>query len=410
MCGAICAPFDAAGIDLRQAADRVLRLPAVADKTFLITIGDRTVGGMTARDQMVGPWQVPVADVAVTLMGFKTYRGEAMAMGERTPLALISPEASGRMAIGEAITNIAAAAIANIGDIKLSANWMAAAGHPGEDAALFDTVRAVALELCPQLGISIPVGKDSLSMKTTWEDGGAKKEVTAPLSLIVSAFAPVQDARRTLTPQLRTDCGDTDLILIDLGLNRCRLGGSALAQVFGQLGNQSPDVEQAADLKGYFEAVQQLNRDGRLLAYHDRSDGGLLATICEMMFAGTRRRDDRRLCAAVAARSGAEPRGIVQRGTGRGAAGAARTYAPCEKVFAAAGLERAFHLIGTLNADDTLRIRAGGQEILSAPRVELQRAWSETTCHMQKLRDNPECAQQEYDRISTTVIRDFTRA
>src|SRR6185295_5397423 len=209
--------FDASNIDLREAALRVLQLPAVADKTFLISIGDRTVGGMTARDQMVGPWQVPVADVAVTLAGFFEYRGEAMAMGERTQLALIDPAASGRMAVGEAITNIAAAAIAEIGAIKLSANWMAAAGHPGEDAALYDTVRAVGMELCPQLGISIPVGKDSLSMKTAWSEGGAEKSVTAPLSLIVSAFAPVTDARKTLTPQLHLDGGKTALVLLDLG-------------------------------------------------------------------------------------------------------------------------------------------------------------------------------------------------
>jgi len=270
---------------LRVAAYRVLRLPAVADKTFLITIGDRTVGGLTARDQMVGPWQVPVADVAVSLMGFDTHRGEAFAMGERTQLALVSPEASGRMAVGEAITNIAAAPIAAIGDIKLSANWMAAAGHPGEDAALFDTVRAVALDLCPQLGVSIPVGKDSLSMKTTWDDNGVRKEVTAPLSLIVSAFAPVADVRGTLTPQLRTDCGDTALLLVDLGAGLCRMGGSALAQVYGHTGSHAPDVD-AARLKAFFGAVQQLNRDGKILAYHDRSDGGLFATVCEMAFAG----------------------------------------------------------------------------------------------------------------------------
>ena len=210
----------------------------MADKTFLITIGDRTVGGMSARDQMVGPWQVPVADVAVTLAGFSSTAGEAMAMGERTPLALIDPAASGRMAIGEAITNIAAAPIAALGEVKLSANWMAAAGHPGEDAALYDTVRAVGMELCPALGISIPVGKDSMSMKTTWSDAGVAKEVTAPLSLIVSAFARVTDARKTLTPQLRMDCGDTVLVLADLGAGKNRLGGSALAQVYGELGNR----------------------------------------------------------------------------------------------------------------------------------------------------------------------------
>ncbi len=254
------APFDVAGLDLRESAYRVLRLPAVADKTFLISIGDRSVGGMTARDQMVGPWQVPVADVAVTLMGYRTCLGEAFAVGERTPVALIDPAASARMAIGEAITNMAAALIEHIGEIKLSANWMAAAGHPGEDAALFDAVRAVGMELCPLLGISIPVGKDSMSMKTVWEaeaglgDAKVKKEVIAPLSLIVSAFSRVADARKTLTPQLRMDCGETELILIDLGAGRNRLGGSALAQVYKQVGNDAPDmagVEGAERLKGF---------------------------------------------------------------------------------------------------------------------------------------------------------------
>ena len=268
-------PFDTSGIDLTQAAYRVLRLPSVGDKTFLIAIGDRTVGGLTARDQMVGPWQVPVADVAVTLMGYQTCRGEAMAMGERTPLALIHAQASGRMAVGEAITNIAAAPIRDIGDIKLSANWMAAAGHPGEDAALYDTVRAVAMELCPQLGISIPVGKDSLSMKTTWREDGATREVTAPLSLIVSAFAPVEDARRTLTPQLRTHCGETVLLLVDLGHGRCRLGGSALAQVYGEIGAEAPDLDAPERLAAFFKTLQALNHEGLILAYHDRSDGGL---------------------------------------------------------------------------------------------------------------------------------------
>ncbi|MGH8757187.1 MAG: phosphoribosylformylglycinamidine synthase, partial [Burkholderiales bacterium] len=223
--------FAVNNIDLPDAVHRVLRLPAVADKTFLISIGDRTVGGLSARDQMVGPWQIPVADVAVTLMGYKTVRGEAFAMGERTPLAVINPKASACMAVAEALTNIAAAPIASLGDVKLSCNWMAAAGHPGEDAALFDAVQVVAMELCPQLGVSIPVGKDSLSMKTGWEDNAKRKEVTAPLSLIVSAFAPVPDVTKTLTPQLRTDCGETELILIDLGNGKNRLGGSALAQV-----------------------------------------------------------------------------------------------------------------------------------------------------------------------------------
>ena len=387
-------PFEAAGIDLREAAYRVLRLPAVADKTFLISIGDRTVGGMTARDQMVGPWQVPVADVAVTLMGFRTYRGEAFAMGEKTPLALISPEASGRMAIGEAITNIAAASIANIGDIKLSANWMAAAGHAGEDAALFDTVRAVALELCPQLGISIPVGKDSLSMKTAWMERGVKKEVTAPLSLIISAFAPVDDARATLTPQLRGDCGDTVLLLLDLGEGRCRLGGSALAQVYGQLGNAAPDLDHAATLVKLFQCIQIVMKEGRALAYHDRADGGLFATLCEIMFAG-RTGVTLRLDGVIADKSVVEFLFNEELGA---VLQVRRTDAAAVKfVFESAGL--VCHDIGTLNHEQVLRIVQDGHEIFREPRAALQRAWSETTFHMQRLRDNPECAQQEYDRI-----------
>ncbi len=389
-------PFDAAGIDLKEGIYRVLRLPAVADKTFLISIGDRTVGGMTARDQMVGPWQVPVADVAVTLMGFDTCRGEAMAMGERTPLALLSPAASGRMAIGEAITNIAAAAIDDIGDVKLSANWMAAAGHAGEDAMLYDTVRAVALEMCPALGISIPVGKDSLSMKTAWQEDGAKREVTAPLSLIVSAFAPVEDARRTLTPQLRFDCGDSDLILVDLGRGWCRLGGSALAQVYGALGSESPDVDEPETLKAFFGAVQQLNRDGKILAYHDRSDRGLFVTLCEMMVAsqcglaldvtaagGTRD--------AVAALFNEELGAVLQ-------VRRADTSAVLD-VFARAGLGALARVIGEPNAGDMLHIAFGGQEIFRDSRVNLRRAWSETTYQMQKLRDNPACAREEYNRL-----------
>jgi phosphoribosylformylglycinamidine synthase len=408
--------FDTEGLDLGEAAFRVLRLPSVADKTFLISIGDRTVGGMTARDQMIGPWQVPVSDVAVTLAGFQEYRGEAFAMGERTPLALIDPAASGRMAVGEAITNIAAAPIEDIGRIKLSANWMAAAGHPGEDAALYDTVRAVGMELCPELGISIPVGKDSMSMKTVWEENGVRKEVTAPLSLIVSAFAPCEDARRVLTPQLRTDVGETDLILIDLGRGLCRLGGSALAQVYNQTGNRVPDVLDASRLKVFFRTIQQLNREGRILAYHDRSDGGLFVTLCEMMFAGrtgvTVSVDE--LCFE---RIGREPEGqggeaLPPSGyTGRlfgvlfneelGAVLQVRradTPAVME-AFIGAGLRSELHVIGTLNDDDRLYIIRDDRHIFSAERVELHRAWAETTYHMQRLRDNPECAREEYDRI-----------
>ncbi|MFQ5345492.1 MAG: phosphoribosylformylglycinamidine synthase, partial [Mariprofundus sp.] len=282
--------LDLASIDLQEAAERVLKLPAVASKEFLITIGDRSITGLVTRDQMVGRWQVPVADVAVTASDYDGYTGEAMCMGERTPVAVLDAEASGRMAVAEALTNIAAAPIEKIGDVKLSANWMAACGHPGEDARLYDTVKAVGMELCPQLGISIPVGKDSLSMKSVWQvhrDGGEneQREMTSPLSLIVSAFAPVDDVRKTLTPELRLDQGDTDLILIDMGEGKNRLGCSALAQVYGVTGEGVADVNDPVLLKAFFAAVQRLNRNGLLLAYHDRSDGGLFACIAEMAFA-----------------------------------------------------------------------------------------------------------------------------
>jgi phosphoribosylformylglycinamidine synthase len=278
--------FSTAGIDLREAITRVLRLPAVADKTFLITIGDRTVTGLISRDQMVGPWQVPVADAAVTATSYDTFTGEAMAMGERTPVALLDAAASVRLAVGEAITNIASAPIGDLRNIKLSANWMAPAGHPGEDARLYDAVRTVGEELAPALGIAIPVGKDSMSMSTVWREGGQEKRVTAPLSLIVSAFAPATDIRRALTPQLRTDKGETELLLVDLGAGKNRLGGSALAQVFGQLGDVPPDLDEPARLKGFFAAIQELAGTEKLLAYHDRSDGGLFVTLLEMAFAG----------------------------------------------------------------------------------------------------------------------------
>jgi phosphoribosylformylglycinamidine synthase len=386
-------PFEPDGIDLADALYRVLRLPTVADKTFLISIGDRTVGGMTARDQMVGPWQVPVADVAVTLMGYQGYCGEAMAMGERAPLALIDPAASGRMAVGEALTNIAAAAVGEIGRVKLSANWMAAAGHPGEDAALYDTVRAVALELAPRLGISIPVGKDSLSMKTAWRDGGQQKEVTAPLSLIVSAFAPVQDARATLTPQLRTDCGETELLLLDVAAGRCRLGGSALAQVHGTLGSAAPDLDQPLALVKFFEFVQWLNSERRILAYHDRSDGGLLATVCEMMFAGR--------CGVTLELDGCAARPPLELlfNEELGAVLQVRRSEAEDIRLQAAGRGLACHRIGAPNREDQLCVRQHGRELLSERRVDLHRAWSRTTYELQRLRDNPECARQEYDRL-----------
>jgi phosphoribosylformylglycinamidine synthase len=407
--------LDLSSIELREACRRVLRAPTVANKSFLVTIGDRSVGGLCARDQMVGPWQVPVADCAVTLLGFETTAGEAFAMGERAPLALINPEASGRMAVGEAITNIVAAPIAALSNVKLSANWMAAAGFPGEDAALYDTVRAVALDLCPQLGISIPVGKDSLSMRTTWSEEGAEKTVIAPLSLIVSAFAPCEDACAALTPQLHTDPGPSELILIDLGCGRNRLGGSMLAQVYGQLGREAPDLDDATLLEAFFTTIQALNREGRILAYHDRSDGGLFATVCEMAFAGrtgvtvnldvlaydplahdvegNERRPElmqgRDLEGVLAALFAEELGAVIQvRSADRSAV---------IRTLSSAGLTA--HVIGHPNARDEIRLIRNAKPVLAEARAALQREWSAVSFRMQALRDNPECAAEEFDRI-----------
>ncbi|HZV54536.1 MAG TPA: phosphoribosylformylglycinamidine synthase [Rhodocyclaceae bacterium] len=409
--------LDLGAIDLKEAAFRLMRLPAVASKRFLITIGDRTVGGMTARDQFVGPWQVPVADVAVTTMGYDTTLGECFAMGERTPVALLNAPASGRMAVGEAITNIAAADIGSISNIKLSANWMAAAGHGNEDAALFDTVKTVGLEFCPQLGVSIPVGKDSLSMRTRWEEGGKQKQVIAPLSLIVTAFAPCADVRRTMTPQLRSDeKGETELILIDLGEGRNRLGGSALAQVYGKSGDLPPDVD-AQKLKAFFGVIQHLNRAGMILAYHDRSDGGLFATVCEMSFAarlgvslnldtlcfdplmndvdGIERHpeivDGRMRDRMVAALFNEELGAVIQvlrddRET-------------VMHTWREAGLGACAHMIGTLNKRDEIRIWRNAKLAFGATRTELQTAWSEVSHEIARLRDDAACADEEFESL-----------
>lgn len=389
--------FDAAGLELQESVERVLRHPAVASKSFLITIGDRTITGLVARDQMVGPWQVPVADCAVTATSFDVYTGEAMAMGERTPLALLDAPASGRMAIGETVTNLAAARIGKLSDIKLSANWMAAAGHPGEDARLYDTVKAVGMELCPELGITIPVGKDSMSMKTRWQDNGEDKSVTSPVSLIVTGFAPVADVRQSLTPQLRLDKGETDLILIDLGRGKNRLGGSILAQVHGKLGRAVPDVDDAEDLKAFFAVIQGLNADGHILAYHDRSDGGLITSVLEMAFAGhcgvelnlDALADSREELAAVLfseelgaviqVREGATPEVLAQ--------------------FSAAGLDDCVAVIGQPVNGYEINLNYNGETVYSAQRRILQRIWSETSYQIQRLRDNADCAEQEFDAL-----------
>jgi len=387
--------FDTSAIAIDEAAARVLRLPTVANKTFLISIGDRSITGQVNRDQMVGPWQVPVADVAVTLSDYSGLTGECMSMGERTPLALLDAPASGRMAIGEAITNIAAARIARIGDIKLSANWMAAAGHPGEDARLYDTVRTVGMELCPQLGIAIPVGKDSMSMKTVWQQGDDKREMTAPLSLIISAFAPVSDVRRTLTPQLRSDLGDTDLVLVDLGEGHNRLGATALAQVYRQIGAQGADVVSAERLKAFFSAIQELNEERLLLAYHDRSDGGLFTTLCEMAFAGR--------CGLDIDLAGLDQNDLAVLFNEELGAVLQVRHSDTDDVLNAleqAGLGECVQSIGTLRDDQQIVIRHGERAIISESRATLQQYWSETTREMQALRDNPECADEEFARIA----------
>lgn len=417
--------MDTSKIDLAEAASRVLHLPAVASKNFLITIGDRCVGGLVARDQMVGPWQVPVADAAVTANSFTAYTGEAMAVGERPTIALLNPAASGRMAIAEAITNLAGVAIQEIGNIKLSANWMAACGLATEDVALFDTVKAVAMDFCPHLGICIPVGKDSLSMRTHWQEDGKQYEVTSPLSLIVTAFAPVSCVLKTLTPQLAVrnyslpfspalpspglrppspgvpgegnqniDILATDLIIIDLGKGQNRLGGSALAQVYNQLGHLTPDCDDPQMLKSFFAAMQMLNNDGLVLAYHDRSDGGLFVTLCEMAFAGrsgiTVHLHD--LGEDVFASLFNEELGAVLQVKHADT----DTVLSCLREY---GLERHSHVIGTLNDQDRIEFYYGRQCVLAESRVTWQRQWAETSFRLQSLRDNPTSAAEEYDQL-----------
>ncbi|MDQ6982397.1 MAG: phosphoribosylformylglycinamidine synthase [Mariprofundus sp.] len=383
-----------AAIDLNEAAERVLQLPAVAGKEFLITIADRSVTGLVARDQMVGRWQVPVADVAVTTSDYSGYTGEAMAMGERTPIAVLDAVASGCMAVGEALTNIAAAPIADIGDVKLSANWMAACGHKGEDARLYDTVKAIGMELCPALGISIPVGKDSLSMKSVWDNNGETREMTSPLSLIVSAFAPVRDVRATLTPEIQLDQGDSDLILIDLGEGENRLGGSALAQAYGATGDAVPNVNNPVLLKAFFEAIQLLNREGQLLAYHDRSDGGLFATLAEMAFAARcglnidLPASDNTLATLFNEELGA----VIQIRR--------RDRDQVLGMLADAGLVHLSQVIGQAVAGRHITISFQQKTLFEAHVQDLHQQWAETSFRMQSLRDNPDCAREAFDAIA----------
>ncbi len=401
--------LDVTDIELAPAALAVLRHPTVASKRFLVTIGDRTVGGLSHRDQMVGPWQVPVADVAVTLADYEGFSGEAMATGERMPLAAVDAPASGRMAVGEALTNLLAAPIA-LERVKLSCNWMAACGEPGEDAALYDTVHAVAMQLCPALGIGVPVGKDSLSMRTTWVDEtGSARKVVAPVSLVVTAFATVPDVRGTLTPELRggRDGRDTRLVLVDLGDGRARLGGSVLAQVVGCFGGAVPDLEHPGDLAALVDAVGVLRSSGRLLAYHDRSDGGLYAAVCEMAFAGgvgveleltdlvavdhpglRAGTDGPRADAAVRALFAEELGTLLE----VDAAELAETIA----VLADYGLGELSHVVGRPTAEREVVVRVGGEELLRHTTRELHQAWDEVSWRISRLRDNPATADEEH--------------
>ena len=381
--------IDSRDISIADAVNRVLHLPAVAEKTFLVTIGDRTVTGMVSRDQMVGPWQVPVANCAVTTASLDSYYGEAMSIGERAPVALLDFAASARLAVGESLTNMAATQIGELNRIKLSANWMSAAGHPGEDAGLYDAVKAVGEELCPALGLTIPVGKDSMSMKTRWQEGHEQREMTSPLSLVITAFARVEDVRRTVTPQLSTE--DNALLLIDLGKGHNALGATALAQVYRQLGDKTADVRDVQQLKGFWNAMQALVAEGKLLAWHDRSDGGLLVTLAEMAFAGH--------CGVnvdiaalgqdhLAALFNEELGGVIQvRAADREAV---------EALLAANGLADCVHYLGQATASDRFVIEAAGQAVFSESRTTLRMWWAETTWQMQRLRDNPECADEEH--------------
>ncbi|MDD9997097.1 MAG: phosphoribosylformylglycinamidine synthase [Rhodospirillaceae bacterium] len=387
-------PLDFGDVDLDEAIRRVLGFPAVASKQFLVTIGDRSITGLVGQEQMVGPWQVPVSDVAVTLGGYRTFAGEAMAMGERSPLALIDASASARMAVGEALTNLVAADLEALERTVLSANWMAASGDEAEEQALFDAVHAVGMELCPALGIAIPVGKDSLSLRTRWRDGEVEREVVAPVTLIVSAFAPVADARRTLTPQLRAapneaaggnGTGATRLLLVDLGNGRNRMGGSVLAQCFGKRGGDCPDVDDAHALGRALKATLALNREGRILAYHDRSDGGLLAALAEMAFAGRLGWDvdieDENLLRALFS----EELGLVLQVRASEVLEVTERYRPLRVID-----------LGLVRPDQRLRIRHRGVLSVDAGRADWQRRWAEPSYRMQRLRDNPTAADEEY--------------
>ena len=383
--------LDVSNITLEDAANRILSLPTVAEKTFLITIGDRSVTGMVNRDQMVGPWQVPVADCGVTASALDSYHGEAMSLGERTPVALLNFGASARLAVAESLMNIAGSDIGDLNRIKLSANWMSPAGHPGEDAGLYEAVKAIGEELCPTLGLTIPVGKDSMSMKTKWQDKGEDKSVTSPMSLIITAFGVVEDIRKTVTPELRTD-EETRLVAIDLSKGKNRLGGSCLAQVYKQLGNETPDVDDALTLKGFFNAMQALVRDETLIAYHDISDGGLFTTVCEMAFAGHTGVD-----IDISKLNGDNVSVLFNEELGAVIQIRESDVDVVNAVLSEHGIDDCCTDIGRINNEDTIRFTRDETVILENSRTYYRTTWAQTTYKMQSLRDNPACAQEEHD-------------
>lgn len=397
--------FEAAVLAMDEVTERLLRLPTIASKSFLITIGDRSITGMVTRDQMVGPWQIPVANAGVTCADYKGYTGEAMASGERSPVALINPKASARLSIAEAITNIACAKIDKISDIKISANWMAAAGHAGEDSAMYDAVETVGLELCPALGVAVPVGKDSMSMKTVWEENGQTKAVISPMSLNITTFAPVTDVRKTVTPQLRTDKGTSELLLIDLGHGKNRLGGSCLAQVYNQVGDVSADLESAEDLLNLFNATQAMLADDLAMAYHDRADGGLLVTLLEMAFAGHcgLQVDVSTLGEEFVGALTAEEVGVVIQV-------ASDNIEKVEEILAKHNLSSLSHWIGTVTDSSSIEIRSNDKVVLKGDRKTYQAMWAETSYKMQALRDNEQCAEQEFNVIQNNELAEISTA
>jgi phosphoribosylformylglycinamidine synthase len=381
--------FDDANVEVKEAIDRLLALPTVASKNFLITIGDRSVTGLVAREQMIGPWQVPVADCAVSLSDYVGYQGEAMSLGEKTPMALSNAAAAARMSIGEALTNMMSIYVEDIHHISLSANWMCASGFEGEDAKMYEAVKAVGMELCPALGLTIPVGKDSMSMKSSWQDGKQEKSVTAPLSLIITAFSKIPDARKQITPLLQTKT-DSELLLIDLGFGKNRMGGSCLAQVYNQIGKTTPDLDDDKLFGNFFAVINELNHSGLIDAYHDRSDGGAIITLLEMAFASNCGLD-------IVSRNVIGS--LFNEELGCAIQVSIDNKAHVLDALNKAGLENCTSVIATINSDDIIRISDESGEIYSENRATLQQQWSSTSYEISKLRDNPESAQSEFDEI-----------